>query len=94
MGIQGARVYSNTLKQEIVRRLEAGERVAAIADEAGIDPKLLYDWRALYRRMGDRGAEPPSGSETGMEWTTAVSGPDVVRTVAVDGRRPVRRQAR
>ena len=29
-----------------------------------------------------------------MEWTTAVSGPDVVRTVAVDGRRPVRRSAR
>ena len=41
MGIKGARVYSNTLKQEIVRRLEAGERAAAIADEAGIDPKLL-----------------------------------------------------
>ncbi|MGA8714889.1 MAG: helix-turn-helix domain-containing protein [Roseiarcus sp.] len=55
MGIKGARVYSNTLKQEIVRRLEAGERAAAIADEAGIDPKLLYDWRALYRRMGIAG---------------------------------------
>ena len=55
MGIKGARVYSNALKQEIVRRLEAGERVAALAEEAGIDPKLLYDWWALYRRMGIAG---------------------------------------
>ena len=61
MGIKGARVYSNTLKQEIVRRLEAGERAAAIADEAGIDPKLLYDWRALYRRMGIAGLSRQSG---------------------------------
>jgi len=39
MGIKGARVYSNALKQEIVQRLVAGERVAAVAEEAGIDRK-------------------------------------------------------
>jgi transposase-like protein len=55
MGIKGARVYSNELKQEIVRRLGAGERVAAVAEEAGIDPKLLYDWWAVYRRLGIAG---------------------------------------
>ena len=55
MGIKGARVYSNALKQGIVRRLEGGERVAAVAEGAGIDPKLLYDWWALYRRMGIAG---------------------------------------
>jgi transposase-like protein len=55
MGIKGARVYSNALKQGIVWRLEGGERVAAVAEEAGIDPKLLYDWWALYRRMGIAG---------------------------------------
>ena len=44
MGIKGARVYSNALKQEIVRRLAAGERAALVAEEVGIDPKLLYDW--------------------------------------------------
>ena len=38
MGIKGARVYSNALKQGIVRRLEGGERVAAVAEGAGIDP--------------------------------------------------------
>jgi len=55
MGIKGARVYSNKLKREIVRRLVAGERVAAVAEEAGLDPKLLYDWWALYRRLGIAG---------------------------------------
>jgi transposase-like protein len=55
MGIKGARVYSNALKQGIVRRLEGGERVAAVAEGAGIDPKLVYDWWALYRRMGIAG---------------------------------------
>jgi transposase len=55
MGIKGARVYSNALKQEVVWRLEAGEGVAAVAKGAGIDPKLLYDWWALYRRMGIAG---------------------------------------
>jgi transposase-like protein len=55
MGIKGARVYSNALKQGIVRRLVGGERVAAVAEGAGIDPKLLYDWWALDRRMGIAG---------------------------------------
>jgi transposase len=61
MGIRGARVYSNAFKQEIVRRLEAGERVAAVAEEAGIDPKLLYDWWALYRRLGIAGLNRKRG---------------------------------
>ena len=61
MGIKGARVYSNALKQEIVRRLVAGERVAAVADEAGVDPKLLYDWLALYRRLGIAGLNRKRG---------------------------------
>ena len=61
MGIKGARVYTNALKQEIVGRLVAGERVAAVAEEAGIDPKLLYDWWALYRRMGNAGLSRQRG---------------------------------
>ena len=61
MGIKGARVYSNALKQEIVQRLVAGEWVAAVADEAGIDCKLLYDWWALYRRLGIAGLNRKRG---------------------------------
>ena len=55
MGVKGARVFSNAFKQEMVRRLERGERVAAVAAEVGIKPKLLYDWWALYRRLGTAG---------------------------------------
>ena len=55
MGVRGARVFSNAFKQEMVRRLERGERVAAVAAEVGIKPKLLYDWWALYRRLGTAG---------------------------------------
>jgi transposase-like protein len=61
MGIKGARVYPNALKQEIVGRLVAGERVAAVAAEAGIDPKLLYDWWGLYRRLGIAGLSRQRG---------------------------------
>jgi transposase len=71
MGIKGARVYPNALKQEIVGRLEAGERVAAVAEEAGIDPKLLYDWWSLYRRMGIAGLSRRRGRRAvwnGQAW--------------------------
>jgi transposase-like protein len=81
MGIKGARVYSNALKQGIVRRLAGGERAAAVAEGAGIDPKLLYDWWALYRRM-DSGAEPPAGSAGGVEWRGGASGVAVRRSVS------------
>ncbi len=41
MSKSGARVFSSELKQRLVLRLEGGERVAAVAEEAGIRPKLL-----------------------------------------------------
>ena len=74
MGIKGARVYSNALKREIVGRLEAGERVAAVAGEAGIDPKLLYDWWALYRRMGLAGLSRRRGRRTVWNGRAASAG--------------------
>jgi transposase len=75
MGIKGARVYLNALKQEIVRRLEAGERVAAVAEEAGIDRKLLYDWWALYRRMGTAGLSRQRGRRAVWNRRPASAGP-------------------
>ena len=76
-----------------MRRLEGGERVAAIAEEAGIDPKLLYDWRALYRRMGIAGLNRQRGRRRVWNGARASAGLTSVRSVAL-GRRPVRRQAR
>ena len=48
------RQLSREEKEALVRRLEAGERVAPLAEEAGVLRKSLYQWRAAYRAMGWR----------------------------------------
>jgi len=55
MSQQGMRAFSTEFKQAVVRRLEAGERLAAVAEELKIRPKLLYAWRAAYRKLGAAG---------------------------------------
>lgn len=69
MSKPGARVFSSELKQRLVLRLEGGERVAAVAEEAGIRPKLLYDWWAAYRAMGVAGLNRKRGPKPG--WNRA-----------------------
>ena len=44
-----ARVFSREFKEAAVRRILAGERIAAIAADLGIRRKLLYDWRNVLR---------------------------------------------
>ena len=55
MSDRGPRVFSTELKEEIVLRLEAGERISAVSAETGIRRKLLYQWRDAYRAMGVAG---------------------------------------
>jgi hypothetical protein len=50
MGILSGGVTSVQRTGDPVRRL--GERIAAVADELKIIRKLLYEWRAAYRRLG------------------------------------------
>jgi transposase len=52
MSQQGMRVFSTAFKEAAVLRLAAGERLAEVARELGIARKLLYEWRAAYRRFG------------------------------------------
>jgi len=40
------RQLSREEKEALVLRLEAGERVAAVAAETGVLRKSLYEWRA------------------------------------------------
>jgi len=61
MSKRSLRVFSSELKQRMVRRLERGERVAAIAEEAGVKPQLLYYWWAAYRAMGIAGLNRKRG---------------------------------
>jgi transposase-like protein len=50
MSQQCMRVFSTAFKESAVLRLGAGERLAEVARELGIARKLLYEWRAAYRR--------------------------------------------
>lgn len=65
MSKRALRVFSGEFKQRMVRRLEGGERVAAVAEEAGVKPQLLYDWWAAYRTMGIAGLNRKRGRKPG-----------------------------
>ena len=52
MSDQPQRAFSTAFKEGVALRLQAGERLAAVADELGIRRKLLYQWRHAYRRHG------------------------------------------
>ena len=65
MSQQGMRTFSTEFKQAVVLRLEAGERIAAVADELKIRRKLLYEWRAAYRKLGAAGLNRKRGRKPG-----------------------------
>ena len=65
MSQQGMRTFSTEFKQAVVLRLEAGERIAAVAAELKIRRKLLYEWRAAYRRLGAAGLNRKRGRKPG-----------------------------
>ena len=65
MSQQGMRTFSTEFKEAVVLRLEAGERLAAVADELEIRRKLLYEWRAAYRKLGAAGLNRKRGPKPG-----------------------------
>ena len=65
MSEQGMRTFSTAFKQAVVLRLEAGERIASVAEELKIRRKLLYEWRAAYRRLGAAGLNRKRGPKPG-----------------------------
>ena len=65
MSQQGMRTFSTEFKQAVVLRLEAGERIAAVSDELKIRRKLLYEWRAAYRKFGVAGLNRKRGRKPG-----------------------------
>jgi transposase len=52
---QCMRIFSTAFKESAVLRLGTGELLAAVARELGIARKLLYEWRAAYRKLGAAG---------------------------------------
>ena len=58
----------------MVLRLEAGERIAAVAEETGVKRKLLYEWRDAYRAMGVAGFNRKRGPKPGWKERRASEG--------------------
>jgi len=65
MSDQLQRAFSTDFKVRIIQRIEAGERLSAVADEVGVRRKLLYEWRAAYRALGAAGLNRKRGPKAG-----------------------------
>jgi len=65
MSQQGMRTFSTEFKKAVVLRLEVGERIAAVSNELKIRRKLLYEWRAAYRKLGAAGLNRKRGRKPG-----------------------------
>ena len=79
------RVYSREFRMQVVQRIQAGEKVPALARELGIHRKLLYDWLRRVNEGGeanlrDRGR--PRKDALTSPANTAQQIADLERTVA------------
>jgi len=81
--MRSPRLLSREEKEALVRRLEAGERVAALAAETGLLRKSLYEWRAAYRALGAAGLNrkrgPKPGGRAAVDPASADAGPPAAR---------------
>ena len=64
MSRQAMRTFSTEFKESAVLRVDAGERLASVAEELTIRRKLLYEWRAAYHKFGAAGL---------AEWRTVMA---------------------
>ena len=90
MSQQGMRTFSTEFKEAVVVRLDAGERMAAVSDELKIRRKLLYEWRAAYRKLGAAGLNRKRGRKPGV----ACASPDVAPATPAPLAELARAQAR
>jgi len=70
------RVFTPEFKQAAVKRIEAGERLRAVAEDLGIRRKLLYDWRAAWRAQGIGGFNKKRGRRAKPKPQDGAGGPD------------------
>jgi transposase len=71
---QVQRAFSTEFKSSVIQRIEAGERLGAVAVELGIRRKLLYEWRAAYRTLGAAGLNRKRGPKAGARKAAGSSG--------------------
>ena len=58
---------STDSKVQIIQRVEAGERLSAVAAEMGVLRKSIYEWRAAYRAQGAAGLNLKRGPKPGSK---------------------------
>jgi transposase-like protein len=75
MPSQVQRVFATDFKERVVLRIDAGERLAGIAEELGIRRKLLYQWRDAYRTLGVAGLNRRRGPKPGGRRSLATGDP-------------------
>src|ERR1700688_2004195 len=69
------RLFSTAFKEDVVRRLESGEALAAVSKELGIARKLLYEWRWAWRRHDAAGLNRRRGPKKGLRRKMATGDP-------------------
>lgn len=62
----GRRKISPDTKLGAVRRVLAGERVVAIAEELGVKRKLIYAWKDRFEQYGEAGLQSRQGQRTDL----------------------------
>src|ERR1700678_2737753 len=77
------RLFSTAFKEDVVRRVESGEALAAVSKELGIARKLLYEWRWAWRRHGAAGLNRRRGPKTGLRRKMATGDPPGTALVGV-----------
>ena len=83
------RTFSGDFKRAAVKRMAAGEKVAALAAEFAIKRNKLYRWRDVLRREGEKAFPGKAGRPTDMVRWTRKFGPEGATDLAQAQRRIV-----
>src|SRR5439155_1750794 len=62
------RIFSRAFKEAAVRRILAGEKIRAVADELRLRPQLLYTWRDCYEQGGADALVPRGRPPKAVAW--------------------------
>jgi len=62
------RIYSREFKEAAVRRILAGEKIRAVADELRLRSQLLYTWVDLYEQGGADALVPRGRPRKAVAW--------------------------
>lgn len=74
-GTKAPAVYPFEMKLQILKRVEAGEAVSALAKEFSIRRKNIYQWKDRYAEFGEAGLKVGRGKRTPKPAPTATDAP-------------------